>query len=86
MSKNSIVLHNNTSIKEQLQIEIGKIMTKLGTNELSYKKCYDTISKLFEDPDVKEDETITSYYKKSWLDALEDYKPIEGEELKEEII
>ena len=31
----------------------------------------------FDDPDVKEDETITSYYKQSWLDALEDYKPDE---------
>ena len=72
------------SIKEQLQMEIGKIMAKLGTNELTYKECYDAISKLFEDPDVKEDETITSYYKQSWLDALEDYKPVEEEEEEEE--
>lgn len=63
------------SIKEQLQLEIGKIISQLGKGELKYSECKKTITKLFDNPDVKEDETITSYYKQSWLDALEDYKP-----------
>lgn len=63
------------SLKEQLQLEIGKIIAKLGKGEISYKDCKKTITELFDDADVKEDETITSYYKQSWLDALDDYKP-----------
>jgi hypothetical protein len=63
------------SIKEQLQIEIGKIIAKLGKGEMSYNECKKTIADLFEDNDVKEDQTITSYYKQSWIDALEDYNP-----------
>ena len=65
-------------------MEIGKLITKLGANEISYSECHKSITKLFEDPDVKEDETITSYYKQSWLDALDDYKPEDEEEKKEE--
>jgi hypothetical protein len=65
------------SIKEQLQMEINKLITKLGTNNITYTECYKQIKELFEDPDVKEDKTITSYYMQSWLDALEDYKPDE---------
>lgn len=63
------------SIKEQLQLEIGKMIAKLGLGEIGYEECYRNIVELFEDVDVKEDETITSYYKQSWLDALDDYKP-----------
>jgi hypothetical protein len=69
------------SIKEQLQMEISKLIAKLGSNEITYKECYKKITELFEDPDVKEDETLTSYYIQSWLDALDDYKP--NEEVKE---
>ena len=72
------------SIKEQLQIEIGKLIAKLGANEISYNDCHKKITELFEDPDVKEDTTITSYYKQSWLDALDDYK--QDEEKKEDEI
>jgi len=63
------------SIQEQLQLEIGNLIAKLGKKEISYDECFKTIDKLFDDPDVKEDETITEAYKMSWLDALEDYKP-----------
>ena len=63
------------SIQEQLQLEIGKLIAKLGKKEISYDECYKTIEKMFDDPDVKEDETVTADYKQSWLDALEDYKP-----------
>jgi len=72
------------SIKEQLQLEIGKLINKLGANKISYNDCHKKITELFEDPDVKEDETITSYYKQSWLDALDDYKP-DSEEKKDTI-
>jgi hypothetical protein len=65
------------SVKEQLQMEIGKLVESLGKEEITYEKCKKQIEDLFNDPDVKEDETITSYYKQSWLDALEDYKPDE---------
>jgi hypothetical protein len=65
------------SVKEQLQMEIGKLVENLGKEEITYEKCKKQIEDLFNDPDVKEDETITSYYKQSWLDALEDYKPDE---------
>jgi len=65
-------------------MEISKLITKLGSNEITYKECYKKITELFEDPDVKEDETITSYYMQSWLDALDDYKPDE-DEVKEEV-
>lgn len=63
------------SIQEQLQLEIGKLIAKLGKKEIEYDECYKTIEKMFDDPDVKEDESVTADYKKSWLDALEDYKP-----------
>ena len=63
------------SVKEQLQLEIGKIIAKLSKKEMDYDTASKEISNLFEDPDVKEDETVTSYYKQAWLDALEDYKP-----------
>lgn len=62
------------SIKEQLQLEIGKIIAKLSKKEIKYEDAVKDISVLFEDPDVKEDETVTSYYKQAWLDALDDYK------------
>jgi hypothetical protein len=62
------------SIKEQLQLEIGKIMAKLGIEEINYNEAVKEITALFEDPDVLEDETVTSYYKAAWIDALEDYK------------
>lgn len=65
------------SIKEQLQLEIGKIIAKLSKQEIKYEQAVKEITELFEDPDVKEDETVTSYYKQAWLDALEDYKPDE---------
>ena len=69
------------SIKEQLQLEIGKIIAKLSKKEVNYKDTVNIVSTLFEDPDVKEDVTITSYYKQAWLDALEDYKEEELEEV-----
>lgn len=68
------------SIKEQLQLEIGKLVAKLSKGELSYADCKKEITALFEDPDVLEDTSITSYYKQSWLDALEDYRPEEVED------
>jgi hypothetical protein len=71
------------TIQEQLQMEISKLIAKLGSNEITYKECYKKITELFEDPDVKEDETITSYYMQSWLDALDDYKPDEDEDERE---
>lgn len=61
-------------------MEINKLIAKLGSNEITYKECYNKITELFEEPNVKENEIITSYYKQSWLD---DYKPDE-EELKED--
>lgn len=72
------------SIKEQLQIEIGKIIAKLGKKELKYKECKKLIKELFDDPDVKEDETVTSYYMQSWLDALEEYKVPDDEDDEDE--
>lgn len=70
------------SIQEQLQLEIGKIIAQLSKKEIMYEDAVTYISNLFEDPDVKEDETVTSYYKQAWLDALDDYK---SEEVKEEV-
>ena len=67
------------SIKEQLQLEIGKIIAKLSKKEINYDDAVKEITILFEEPDVKEDKTVTSYYKQAWLDALDDYK--EEEEL-----
>jgi len=72
------------SIKEQLQIEIGKIIAKLGKQEIKYKEAVKQIRLLFDDPDVLEDETVTTYYKDSWLDALDDYKPENDEEEQKE--
>lgn len=65
-----------------MQLEIGKIIAKLGRGEMSYKDCKKSITELFDDSDVKEDETITSYYKQSWIDALEEYKPDDNKEKK----
>lgn len=64
------------SSREQLQIEIGKLVEKLSQKQISYEDCKAEVKELFEDPDVKEDKTITLDYKQSWLDALEDYKPV----------
>jgi hypothetical protein len=63
------------SIKEQLQLEINKILGELTSNKIDYDTCKKHITDLFENPDVKEDPEITDYYKNAWLDALEDYKP-----------
>lgn len=71
------------SLKEQLQIEISKIIAKLGKGELSYNECKKNITELFEDENIKQDRSINASYKQSWIDALEDYKPDE-EENKEE--
>lgn len=67
------------SIKEQLQLEIGKIIAKLTTKEITYKIALKEITTLFDDHEVNEDETVTEYYKQAWLDALEDYNPEETE-------
>ena len=56
-------------------MEISKLISKLGENKISYEECYKNLTELFEEPDVKNDETITFDYKKSWIDALEDYRP-----------
>jgi hypothetical protein len=72
------------SIKEQLQLEIGKIIAKLSKKEINYDDAVKEITVLFEDPDVVEDKSINTYYKQAWLDALEDYKE-DTEEIKEEI-
>lgn len=63
------------SIKEQLQLEIGNIIAKLTSNKIKYDDAVKEISNLFEDPDVKEDDAVTTYYKQAWLGALDDYKP-----------
>jgi hypothetical protein len=63
------------SIKEQLQLEINKILSELTSNKIDYDTCKKHITDLFENHDVKEDPEITDYYKNAWLDALNDYKP-----------
>lgn len=68
------------SSREQLQIEIGKLVEKLSQKLISYEDCKAEVKELFEDPDVLEDKTITEDYKQAWLDALEDYKPVPKEE------
>ncbi len=70
------------SLKEQLQIEIGKLIENLGRERMTYAECKKQMEALFNEPEVKEDETITKEYMQSWLDALEDYKPddVEAEE------
>jgi hypothetical protein len=73
------------SVKEQLQLEIGNIIAKLGKKELTYEDSVKEITLLFEDPEIKEDETVTEYYKQAWLDALEDYKPEEVTEESKEV-
>ena len=69
------------SIKEQLQLEIGKIIAKLSKKEITYEVSVKEITALFDDHEVKEDETITTYYKQAWLDALDDYKPEEEQKV-----
>jgi hypothetical protein len=61
------------SVKEQLQLEIGNIIGKLSKGELTYSQCKKEIIELFEQPEVLEDNTITTYYKDSWLNALEEF-------------
>lgn len=73
------------SIKEQLQLEIAKIIKKLTSKEITYDQCKNQINELFEDPDVKQDETVTEYYKQAWIDALEDYAPEDANENKNTI-
>ena len=71
------------SIKEQLQMEINNIIKKLTSNEINYEACKKAINDLFDNPDVLADSEITEYYKQAWLDALDDYKPDDYEEMKE---
>jgi hypothetical protein len=68
------------SSREQLQIEIGKLVEKLSQKLISYDDCKQEVKDLFDDPELQGDETITEDYKLSWLDALEDYKPVPKEE------
>lgn len=63
------------SMREQLQIEIGKYIAKLSSEQISYDECKKAIQDLLEDPEVAEDSSITEDYKNAWMDALEDYKP-----------
>lgn len=63
------------SIKEQLQLEMGKLIASLGKGDITYEKCMADFTALFDDPIVKADASITKTYRESWLFALEDYKP-----------
>jgi hypothetical protein len=77
------------SMKEQLQLEIGKIIAKLSKKEITYEVAIKEITALFDDPEVREDETITTYYRQAWLDALDDYKPEEeqkDDDITEEVL
>jgi hypothetical protein len=67
------------SSREQLQIEIGKLVEKLSQELISYDDCKAEVKDLFDDPELQGDETITEDYKQAWLDALEDYKPVPKE-------
>lgn len=63
------------SVKEQLQLEMGRLIASLGKGDITYAKCIAEFGALFDDPVVAADASITKAYKDSWFFALEDYKP-----------
>lgn len=71
------------SLKEQLQIEINRIIEKLGQEKITYAECKKQMEDILNAEEVIEDKTITEEWKRSWLDALEDYNPDKVEEEEE---
>lgn len=61
------------SIKEQLEIEIGRLIEKLNKNEITYEKCKEEFESLFSDENVKTDPDIKQDYINAMMDALEEY-------------
>lgn len=67
------------SLKEELQMSIQLLMDKLNKQEISYNQTKEELTKILNqeyDVDTSDPNNIISEeYKKSWLVALNDYKP-----------
>jgi hypothetical protein len=63
------------SVKEQLQLEMGRLIASLGNGDITFDKCMVEFTALFDDPLVAADGSITKAYKDAWIMALDDYRP-----------
>ncbi len=67
------------SLKEEIQMSIQRLMDKLNKQEITYKQTKDEIIKIlnqeYEIDTSNPNNIISEEYKKSWLVALNDYKP-----------
>lgn len=61
------------SIKEQIEIEISKLIDKLNNKKINYEECKKEFELLFSDENVKNDPDIKTEYIDAWMDALKDY-------------